>query len=144
MLSFKIRDFKFCFGNSGFNREFNLKSIWREFNVIKDSVGLNLTVKERLITRRIENSRDFLDFNADTIVDYIDFDHCVVDMLHLLWRISEVLFSSLILILKDLDSAISSFFFNFFLISINQIDLCHTSNISSKGWFIHLFEKEIK
>ena len=32
----------------------------------------------------------------------------------------------------------------FFLISINQIDLCHTSNISSKGWFIHLFEKEIK
>ena len=30
------------------------------------------------------------------------------------------------------------------LISINQIDLCHTSNISSKGWFIHLFEKEIK
>jgi len=28
-----------------------------------------------------------------------------------------------------------------FLISINQIDLCHTSNISSKGWFIHLFEK---
>ena len=28
----------------------------------------------------------------------------------------------------------------FFLISINQIDLCHTSSISSKGWFIHLFE----
>ena len=28
-----------------------------------------------------------------------------------------------------------------FLISINQIDLCHTSNISIKGWFIHLFEK---
>jgi len=23
-----------------------------------------------------------------------------------------------------------------------QIDLCHTSNISSKGWFIHLFEKK--
>ena len=32
--------------------------------------------------------------------------------------------------------------FLFFLISINQIDLCHTSNISSKGWFIHLFEKK--
>ncbi len=32
-------------------------------------------------------------------------------------------------------------YFLFFLISINQIDLCHTSNISSKGWFIHLFEK---
>ena len=30
------------------------------------------------------------------------------------------------------------------LISINQIDLCHTSNISSKGWFIHLFEKKVK
>ena len=32
----------------------------------------------------------------------------------------------------------------FFLISIKQIDLCHTSYISSKGWFIHLFEKKIK
>jgi len=28
--------------------------------------------------------------------------------------------------------------------SINQIDLCNTSNISSKGWFIHLFEYKNK
>jgi len=40
--------------------------------------------------------------------------------------------------------AVQDNFFFIFLISINQIDLCHTSNISSKGWFIHLFEKEIK
>jgi F-box/WD-40 domain protein 7 len=31
-----------------------------------------------------------------------------------------------------------------FFTSINRIDLCHTSNISSKGWFIHLFEEKNK
>ena len=32
------------------------------------------------------------------------------------------------------------FYFCFFFISINQKDECHTSAISSKGYFIHLFK----
>ena len=36
-----------------------------------------------------------------------------------------------------------STFESFFLISINQMDQCHTSTISSKGGFIHLFENKL-
>ena len=31
-----------------------------------------------------------------------------------------------------------------FFISINQIDTCHTTNISKGGWFIRLFKKHLK
>jgi hypothetical protein len=32
----------------------------------------------------------------------------------------------------------------FIIISINQIDTCHTTNISKGGWFIRLFKKHLK
>ena len=34
--------------------------------------------------------------------------------------------------------------FFLFFISINQIDTCHTTNISKGGWFIRLFKKHLK
>ncbi len=34
--------------------------------------------------------------------------------------------------------------FSFFFISINQIDTCHTTNISKGGWFIRLFKKHLQ
>jgi len=32
----------------------------------------------------------------------------------------------------------------YFFISINQIDTCHTTNISKGSWFIRLFKKHLK
>jgi len=32
----------------------------------------------------------------------------------------------------------------FLIIPINQIDTCHTTNISKGGWFIRLFKKHLK
>ena len=33
---------------------------------------------------------------------------------------------------------------DFFFISINQIDTCHTTDFTQGGWFIHLFKKHLK
>ena len=42
------------------------------------------------------------------------------------------------------DKKATRFYFFFFIISINQIDTCHTANISKGGWFIRLFKKHLK
>ena len=79
--------------------------IWCEFNVKTDSLNPG---KEWTISRRLENTKTYKGSIADPIIDFIDYDYCVVDMLHLLLRISDCLFCELLRILKDLDNTYSN------------------------------------
>ena len=85
--------------------------VWCEFNVLRDSNADG----SWLISRTIARSKELLDDNTLTaadrvgyarkpIIDFIEFDCCVVDTLHMFLRISENLLKTLFVILNESDN----------------------------------------